>query len=144
MANINIFTKRSNLISDCNNTETYQVELTNSKYLEKAQKSDTLKFKRVGVGLNNGFKVSFDPALANGADFDVVGSDSLDIPIASTQPNGEFKYTVEYPNEPAGTVVLPLDPVIIIQGSGISRLVKRVICGAVGFLLGLGSAWYFL
>lgn len=125
----------------------YQIEQVEGQSIEKVTPGETITFKRIGKDNNWGFEITFDgtpplPPILVPENLNSNNDSKKDWQVPGT--TGTYKYAVSFPydntqNEPGSEVeqiVMPLDPVIIINPTfNLSRVVQAVGLVALGAAL---------
>jgi hypothetical protein len=126
----------------CKGRDIYMIKLSDTKYSVRAGMGDTLGFRRIGDDNQAGFDVTIEPAFSSGGSFSTTTT-TLDIPVPAGQADGEYKYTISYPNDP-GVKVVPLDPIIIIDPPLYRRMFSVLLATVISFAVGATFGMYIM
>jgi len=136
MADIIIYHKRTEVFHTCSEVKICRIALHNSSYTIEAQRGkDRLHFRRVGDEKDAGFVVDFDQEIDGVKKFTANDDTLPSIFLKYAQNEGDYKYTISYPNDTEAKVV-PLDPLIIIKKPTYQSTLFLAVVGAVSFVAG--------
>ena len=137
--------KRGGVYHHCDHVDIHLIELVDTRYRVNAVRGrDIIQFVRQDDEFEKGFVVNFEETIGGGKEFignRIVGDTCVlerPITVHSKQAEGDYKYTISYPDDTPN--VVPLDPIIIIQRPRAILSLSTFVVGAVAFVAGAAAA----